>query len=217
MVILDTTHNAYNKRGHIRQVALDKWCHPRCTATPRTATRRRPTRPAPRSAWAPPWQKSRRARRFSRNPTDGSFAEFASQLAAFTKYLNEVFLVLTSITVAVLSSSVASCASSSRRPAGFRRLDFRASFRHILNTYIYIYTHMYVYVYVHTCVYIYTCSVCVCMYVCTYVRTYVCMCVCMYVCMYLCMHACMHACMHVCMYACMHVCMYVCMYVCNVM
>ena len=29
---------------------------------------------------------------FSRNPTDGSFAVLASQLAAFTKYLNEVFL-----------------------------------------------------------------------------------------------------------------------------
>ena len=29
---------------------------------------------------------------FSRNPTDGSFAVLAFQLAAFTKYLNEVFL-----------------------------------------------------------------------------------------------------------------------------
>ena len=29
---------------------------------------------------------------FSRNPTDGSFAVLAVQLAAFTKYLNEVFL-----------------------------------------------------------------------------------------------------------------------------
>jgi len=29
---------------------------------------------------------------FSRNPTDGSFAVLASQLATFTKYLNEVFL-----------------------------------------------------------------------------------------------------------------------------
>ena len=29
---------------------------------------------------------------FSRNPADGSFAILASQLAAFTKYLNEVFL-----------------------------------------------------------------------------------------------------------------------------
>ena len=29
---------------------------------------------------------------FSRNPTDDSFAALASQLAAFTKYLNEVFL-----------------------------------------------------------------------------------------------------------------------------
>ena len=29
---------------------------------------------------------------FSRNPTDGSFAVFAFQLAAFTKYLTEVFL-----------------------------------------------------------------------------------------------------------------------------
>ena len=29
---------------------------------------------------------------FSRNPADGSFAALASQLAAFTKYLNEVFL-----------------------------------------------------------------------------------------------------------------------------
>ena len=29
---------------------------------------------------------------FSRNPTDGSFAVLTSQLAAFTKYLNEVFL-----------------------------------------------------------------------------------------------------------------------------
>ena len=29
---------------------------------------------------------------FSRNPTDGSFAALASQPAAFTKYLNEVFL-----------------------------------------------------------------------------------------------------------------------------
>ena len=29
---------------------------------------------------------------FSRNPTDGSFAVSAVQLAAFTKYLNEVFL-----------------------------------------------------------------------------------------------------------------------------
>ena len=29
---------------------------------------------------------------FSRYPTDGSFAALAFQLAAFTKYLNEVFL-----------------------------------------------------------------------------------------------------------------------------
>ena len=29
---------------------------------------------------------------FSRNPTDGSFAVLTFQLAAFTKYLNEVFL-----------------------------------------------------------------------------------------------------------------------------
>jgi hypothetical protein len=29
---------------------------------------------------------------FSRDPTDGSFAAIAAQLAAFTKYLNEVFL-----------------------------------------------------------------------------------------------------------------------------
>ena len=29
---------------------------------------------------------------FSRNPADGSFAALASQLTAFTKYLNEVFL-----------------------------------------------------------------------------------------------------------------------------
>ena len=29
---------------------------------------------------------------FSRNPTDGSFAVLAFQLATFTKYLNEVFL-----------------------------------------------------------------------------------------------------------------------------
>ena len=29
---------------------------------------------------------------FSRIPTDGSFAVLASQLATFTKYLNEVFL-----------------------------------------------------------------------------------------------------------------------------
>ena len=29
---------------------------------------------------------------FSRNPTDGSFAVLAFQLAAFTKYLNELFL-----------------------------------------------------------------------------------------------------------------------------
>ena len=29
---------------------------------------------------------------FSRNPADGSFAVIAFQLAAFTKYLNEVFL-----------------------------------------------------------------------------------------------------------------------------
>ena len=29
---------------------------------------------------------------FSRNPTDGSVAELAFQLTAFTKYLNEVFL-----------------------------------------------------------------------------------------------------------------------------
>ena len=29
---------------------------------------------------------------FSRNPTDGSLAELAFQLTAFTKYLNEVFL-----------------------------------------------------------------------------------------------------------------------------
>ena len=29
---------------------------------------------------------------FSRNPTDGTFAVFAFQLAAFTKYPNEVFL-----------------------------------------------------------------------------------------------------------------------------
>ena len=29
---------------------------------------------------------------FSRNPTDGSFAVLAFQLAAFTKYMNEVFL-----------------------------------------------------------------------------------------------------------------------------
>ena len=29
---------------------------------------------------------------FSRNPTDDSFAVLAFQLAAFTKYLNEVFL-----------------------------------------------------------------------------------------------------------------------------
>ena len=29
---------------------------------------------------------------FSGNPTDGSFAVLAFQLAAFTKYLNEVFL-----------------------------------------------------------------------------------------------------------------------------
>ena len=29
---------------------------------------------------------------FSRNPADGSFAVLASQLATFTKYLNEVFL-----------------------------------------------------------------------------------------------------------------------------
>ena len=31
-------------------------------------------------------------RRIRRNPTDGSFAVLAFQLAAFTKYLNEVFL-----------------------------------------------------------------------------------------------------------------------------
>ena len=29
---------------------------------------------------------------FCRNPADGSFAVLASQLATFTKYLNEVFL-----------------------------------------------------------------------------------------------------------------------------
>ena len=29
---------------------------------------------------------------FSHNPTDDSFAALASQLAAFTKYLNELFL-----------------------------------------------------------------------------------------------------------------------------
>ena len=29
---------------------------------------------------------------FSRNPADGSLAALASRLAAFTKYLNEVFL-----------------------------------------------------------------------------------------------------------------------------
>ena len=29
---------------------------------------------------------------FSRNPADGSFTALAFQLAAFTKYLNEVFL-----------------------------------------------------------------------------------------------------------------------------
>ena len=29
---------------------------------------------------------------FSRNPTDGSFAVLAFQLAAFTKYLNDVLL-----------------------------------------------------------------------------------------------------------------------------
>ena len=29
---------------------------------------------------------------FSRNPTDDSFVELASQLTTFTKYLNEVFL-----------------------------------------------------------------------------------------------------------------------------
>ena len=39
---------------------------------------------------------------FSRNPTDGSFAVLAFQLAAFTKHL----LVLTSITVAGVSSTV---------------------------------------------------------------------------------------------------------------
>ena len=42
----------------------------------------------------------------SRNPTDGSFAVLAFQLAAFTKYLNEVFLSLSPITVAGASLTV---------------------------------------------------------------------------------------------------------------
>ena len=40
MVILDTINSAEHKQGRIRQVALDKWCHPK--GGPRRRRHRRP-------------------------------------------------------------------------------------------------------------------------------------------------------------------------------